>query len=186
MLAGDGVKRKVMTRENLNVMAELSSQQSKDWMEAMIMATIQMALFQPKGWMADVNDSNGMVEVILYYHLGEFITLCLKGREATFPSFLNWAYQKGRSVNEISNKDWRRNCSKACRSLWSEIPRNLKRGRKALNEIEILYSTKEGVGLSIEEVNKYFLEKEEFFHSRGWKKLEEKAYMERHYLLSWK
>lgn len=175
-----------MTERNYQVMAELASQQNKDWMEAMVMATIQMVLFQPKGWMADVNESNGMVEVILYYHLGEFITLCLKGREATFASFLNWAFQKGRSCSEVSNKDWHRNCPKACRSLWSEIPKSLKRGRKALNEIEVLYSTKKGVGLSIEEVNKYFLEKEEFFYSRGWKRLAAKACQERQYLLSWR
>ena len=180
------VKPKVMTERNYKVMAELAAQQQKDSNEAFIMALLQTLLFQPKGWMAEVNETNGMVEVILYYHLGEFITLCLKGREATFPSFLNWAYQKGRGVSEVSSKDWRKNCSKACRSLWGEIPKSLKRGRKALNEKPILYSTKEGVGLSFEEVNKYFLEKEEFFYSRGWKKLAAKAYQERQCLLSWR
>ena len=167
-------------------MAELAAQQQKDSNEAFIMALLQTLLFQPKGWMASINDTNGMVEVILYYHLGEFITLCLNGREATFSSFVNWAFQKGRSCPEVSSKDWRKTCSKACRSLWSEIPKSLKRGRKVLNELEILYSTKEGAVLSVDEVNKFFLEKEEFFHSRGWKTLAAKAYQERQCLLSWR
>lgn len=182
------VKPKVMTERNYKVMAELAAQQAKDSNEAFVMALIQTALFQPKGWMAEINSTNGMVEVILYYSLGEFVTLCLKGkRESSFASFLNWAFQKGRGISEVSSKDWRNNCSKACRNLWNEIPRNLKRAsRKSSNEMTILYSTKRGEGMSIEEVRKYYLQKEEYFASRGWKRLAEQARMEYRQLLPWR
>lgn len=175
------VNLKLMTERNYQVMAELATQQNKDWMEAMVMATIQMALFMPKGEAKEsINASEGIVETILSYEMGRFISLCLKGkREASFDSFLNWAFQFGRGIDEIHPSVWRKNTPKACRNLWKELPKNLKRGKKSTSEKAIIYSTK---NRDCENAKSILEERLSFYKSRGLKSLAKKTALELSYI----
>lgn len=172
--------------KNMKALGEVASQQARDEMSIIILGALFSAKFLPKGWMAEVNDANGVVEVILYYHLGEFVSLCLREKEAracTFDSFLNWALQKGRGIQEVTYKDWRRNCAKACRKLWNQLPKALKKGSKVSND-SILYSTKKGIGMGVDEVGKYIEKRVQFFKERGLKKLALEAATDASYILT--
>lgn len=158
--------------KHLSSMAEVASQQERDANEAFVMALLVTINFLPKGEVASINSKNGLVEAVLYYELPKFLSLCLNGkREATFESFLNWAYQVGRGVKEISYKDWRKNVVKACRNQWKNIPRTLKKGGKLANG-SVLYSTKEE---NLNEVIALFEDRLSFFKEKNLTRLAKKA-----------
>jgi hypothetical protein len=100
-----------------------------------------------------------MVEVILSYEIGRFISSCLKKeRPCTFESLYNWAIQFGRSTGITT---WKKNCGKACRTLWKQLPKELKKGDKS-SMGDVVYSTKDK---DLTEVKKSLKKKADFYRN---------------------
>lgn len=151
-----------LTHLHLHHAMQVEKQRNKDEMQVIILVALWAARIKPVNYNVLENCDNhvnGMVEVILSYEIGRFISSCLrKERACTFESLYNWAIQFGRSTGITT---WKKNCGKACRTLWKQLPKELRKGDKS-SFGDIVYSTKDR---DLTDVKKSLKEKADFYRS---------------------